>query len=459
MFEQIGDFIIKAENFIGGYPLLILLVGGGIYFMVYSKFTPLFYFKHSIQVLSGKYDTQTHTQGDISRFEALASSLAATVGMGNISGVAIAITTGGPGALFWMWVSAMVGMATQFFTCSLAVMYRGKDTLGQVQGGPMYVITEGLGKKWHFLAVFFCVAGLGGSLPLFQANQLTEILRGMIFIPAGWVDANNHFQPDLIVGITLALMTSFIIFGGIKRIAKMATALVPLMVILYVFCVLSIILMNFQQIPACVALIFHDAFTGQAVAGGAIGTVMIIGVRRAAFSNEAGIGTTPMMYGATKSQEPIREGIASMMNPFVDTIVVCSMTALAILITNTWVGAHKNESIIITAKAFSSLPYIGLPILIMCVLIFALTTLFSYSYYGMKCVSFLFGAKYAHYYNYFYVFSIVVGAVASVQVAVSTIGLMYALMAIPTMFSAFYLSPKVMKEAKIYFQKINRIKN
>ncbi|TAE49069.1 MAG: alanine:cation symporter family protein [Cytophagales bacterium] len=459
MFEQIGDFIIKAENFIGGYPLLILLVGGGIYFMVYSKFTPLFYFKHSIQVLSGKYDTQTHTQGDISRFEALASSLAATVGMGNISGVAIAITTGGPGALFWMWISAMVGMATQFFTCSLAVMYRGKDTLGQVQGGPMYVITEGLGKKWHFLAVFFCVAGLGGSLPLFQANQLTEILRGMIFIPAGWVDANNHFQPDLIVGITLALMTSFIIFGGIKRIAKMATALVPLMVILYVFCVLSIILMNFQQIPACVALIFHDAFTGQAVAGGAIGTVMIIGVRRAAFSNEAGIGTTPMMYGATKSQEPIREGIASMMNPFVDTIVVCSMTALAILITNTWVGAHKNESIIITAKAFSSLPYIGLPILIMCVLIFALTTLFSYSYYGMKCVSFLFGAKYAHYYNYFYVFSIVVGAVASVQVAVSTIGLMYALMAIPTMFSAFYLSPKVMKEAKIYFQKINRIKN
>lgn len=459
MFEQIGDFIIKTENFIGGYPLLILLVGGGIYFMVYSKFTPLFYFKHSIQVLSGKYDTQTHTQGDISRFEALASSLAATVGMGNISGVAIAITTGGPGALFWMWISAMVGMATQFFTCSLAVMYRGKDSLGQVQGGPMYVITEGLGKKWHFLAVFFCVAGLGGSLPLFQANQLTEILRGMIFIPAGWVDANNHFQPDLIVGITLALMTSFIIFGGIKRIAKMATALVPLMVILYVFCVLSIILMNFQQIPACVALIFHDAFTGQAVAGGAIGTVMIIGVRRAAFSNEAGIGTTPMMYGATKSQEPIREGIASMMNPFVDTIVVCSMTALAILMTNTWVGAHKNESIIITAKAFSSLPYIGLPILIMCVLIFALTTLFSYSYYGMKCVSFLFGAKYAHYYNYFYVFSIVVGAVASVQVAVSTIGLMYALMAIPTMFSAFYLSPKVMKEAKIYFQKINRIKN
>lgn len=459
MFEQIGDFIIHAEDFIGGYPLLILLVGGGIYFMVYSKFIPLFYFKHSIQVLSGKYDTQTHTQGDISRFEALASSLAATVGMGNISGVAIAITTGGPGALFWMWISAMVGMATQFFTCSLAVMYRGKDTLGQVQGGPMYVITEGLGKKWHFLAVFFCVAGLGGSLPLFQANQLTEILRGMIFIPAGWVDANNHFQPDLIVGITLAIMTSFIIFGGIKRIAKMATALVPLMVILYVFCVVSIILMNFQQIPACVALIFHDAFTGQAVAGGAIGTVMIIGVRRAAFSNEAGIGTTPMMYGATKSQEPIREGIASMMNPFVDTIVVCSMTALAILITNTWVGAHKNESIIITAKAFSSLPYIGLPILIMCVLIFALTTLFSYSYYGMKCVSFLFGAKYAHCYNYFYVFSIVVGAIASVQVAVSTIGLMYALMAIPTMFSAFYLSPKVMKEAKIYFQKINRIKN
>ncbi len=455
MLELLGNFIIKAEDFIGGYPLLILLVGGGIYFMIYSKFIPIFYFKHALQVLSGKYDKNTNTQGEISRFEALASSLAATVGMGNISGVALAITTGGPGALFWMWISAMVGMATQFFTCSLAVMYRGKDNMGQLQGGPMYVIVEGMGKKWYFLAIFFCVAGLGGSLPLFQANQLTEVLRGMVLIPNGWVDAENHFYSDLTIGIILAIMTSFIIFGGIKRIAKMATALVPLMVILYVFCVILIIIMNFQQIPACVMLIFHDAFTGQAVAGGAVGTVMIIGVRRAAFSNEAGIGTTPMMYGATKSQEPIREGIASMMNPFVDTIVVCSMTALAILMTNTWIGAGKNESVIITAKAFSSLPYIGLPILIMCVLIFALTTLFSYSYYGMKCVSFLFGAKYGHYYNYFYVVSIILGAVASVNVAVSTIGIMYALMAIPTMFSAIYLSPKVMQEAKKYFQRNN----
>ncbi|TAE74876.1 MAG: sodium:alanine symporter family protein [Bacteroidetes bacterium] len=453
MLELLGNFIISAEDFIGGYPLLILLVGGGIYFTIYSKLIPLFYFKHAIQVLGGKYDKTDQAKGEISRFEALASSLAATVGMGNISGVALAITTGGPGALFWMWISAMVGMSTQFFTCSLAVMYRKEDSLGQLQGGPMYVITEGLGKKWYFLAVFFCIVGLGGSLPLYQANQLTEVLRGMVFVPNNWVDAKNHFQADLIMGMVLALMTSFVIFGGIKRIAKMATSLVPLMVILYVVCVITIVLMNFQKIPACIMLIFHDAFTGQAVAGGVMGSVMVIGVRRAAFSNEAGIGTTPMMYGATKSKEPIREGMASMMNPFVDTIVVCSMTALAILMTDTWINASKNEAIVTTAKAFQTLPYVGVPILIMCVIIFATTTLFSYSYYGTKCVAFLFGAKYGNYYNYFYIVSIVIGAVVSVKVAVSTIGIMYALMAIPTMFSAIYLSPKVMQETKKYIEK------
>lgn len=449
-----NEFIINLSNFIGGYPLLFILVGGGIYFTIYSKLIPFRYFKHSIDVLGGKYN-QHEGLGEISRMEALASSLAATIGMGNISGVAIAITTGGPGALFWMWISAIVGMSTKFFTCSLAVLYRREDEKGMPQGGPMYVIVEGLGKEWTFLAIFFAVAGLGGSLPLFQANQLTQILREMVLIPQNIIQTSQIFYSDLIIGIILALLSGHVIFGGIQRIAKMATSLVPLMVILYVNCVLLIILLHIQNVPNMITLIFYDAFTGQAITGGAVGSVIIIGVRRAAFSNEAGIGTAPMMHGATKSNEPIREGVVAMLGPFIDTIVVCSMTALAILVTGVWQQQGK-EAISVTAEAFSTLPYIGLPILIICVLIFSLTTLFSYSYYGIKCVSFLFGTKYGFYYNYFYLLAILLGATQNVKVVVACIDIAYALMSIPTVSSAIMLSPKVMQEAKIYFQKIKQ---
>lgn len=446
--------IINFSNWIWGYPLLILLVGGGLFFTIYSEFAPFRYFGHGIDVLRGKYDTDKDTKEGITRWEALASSLASTVGMGNISGVAIAITTGGAGALFWMWVCAVVGMASQFFTCTLAVMYRSKDSKGNYQGGTMHFIENGLGKKWKFWAIFFCVAGLGGSLPLFQANQLTQILRDMVLIPNNFIDKNNHFYTDLITGIILAVLTATVIFGGIKRIAKMATLLVPFMVILYSLAVLSIIAIHYDQIPACFALIFEDAFSGKAVAGGSIGVVIITGVRRAAFSNEAGIGTTPIMYGATKSNEPVREGLSAMLSPFIDTVVVCTMTALAIIITGVWKMPNQT-AITVTAHAFASLPYIGVPILIICVLIFSLTTLFSYSYYGNQCLGYLLGDKYAHYYNYFYIWSILFGAVASVKIAFSIIDIAYACMAIPTILASILLAPKVKEEAKKYFKMLN----
>lgn len=420
--------------------------------MIYTRFSPYRYFRHAINVLSGKYDDPDEI-GEINHYEALSTHLAATVGMGNISGVAIAIVTGGPGAIFWMWISALVGVATKFFTCSLAIMYRGKDSAGAVQGGPMYVITEGLGKKWKPLAILFCVTGMIGVLPIFQANQLTQAFRDVILIPNG---IQVGFASDLITGIIITVIVSIVILGGLHRIATVAGKLVPIMVILYFITVLFIVVVNIEVVPSSFALIFEDAFTGKAVVGGAIGSVILIGAKRAAFSNEAGIGTAPMAHGAAKTNEPIREGLVAMLGPVIDTIIVCTLTALAILITGVW-QTSEGDGVTVTLTAFdSAIPVVGKYVLIACILIFATTSLFSLSYYGSKCWSFLFGASTTRYYEYFYVISIIVGAVSSLTAIISLIDAMYALMAIPTMTSAILLSPKVLKESKAYF---GRLKN
>lgn len=451
-FKQVESGIVAFSSWIWGTPLLILLLGGGFFFVIYTRFSPYRYFRHAINVLSGKYDDPDEI-GEINHYEALSTHLAATVGMGNISGVAIAIVTGGPGAIFWMWISALVGVATKFFTCSLAIMYRGKDSAGAVQGGPMYVITEGLGKKWKPLAILFCVTGMIGVLPIFQANQLTQAFRDVILIPNG---IQVGFASDLITGIIITVIVSIVILGGLHRIATVAGKLVPIMVILYFITVLIIVLANIEVVPSSFALIFEDAFTGKAVVGGAIGSVILIGAKRAAFSNEAGIGTAPMAHGAAKTNEPIREGLVAMLGPVIDTIIVCTLTALAILITGVW-QTSEGDGVTVTLTAFdSAIPVVGKYVLIACILIFATTSLFSLSYYGSKCWSFLFGASTTRYYEYFYVISIIVGAVSSLTAIISLIDAMYALMAIPTMTSAILLSPKVLKESKAYF---GRLKN
>ncbi|ARS37173.1 alanine/glycine:cation symporter family protein [Pontibacter actiniarum] len=455
--KELERFLVDFSNAAWGMPLLLLLMGGGFFFMVYSGFLPFRYLGHAINVLRGKYD-DPDDPGDINHFEALSSALAATVGMGNISGVAVAIATGGPGVLFWMWVSAFVGMATKFFTCSLAIMYRGRDTNGHVEGGPMYVITEGLGSKWKPLAAFFAVAGLFGTLPIFQANQLTQVLREVVLVPNG-VATENPFYWNLGIGLTLVAITSLVIFGGIKRIGHVAGKMVPSMVLLYMVAVLYIMFVNRESIPGAFALIFEDAFSARAVLGGAVGAIIIAGARRAAFSNEAGIGTAAMMHGAAKTDEPIREGLVAMLGPFIDTLVVCTLTGLAIIVTGTWHTSDDN-GVTMTATAFgSALPGgIGSYVLVLCVLIFAFTSLFSYSYYGTKCFGFLFGARYKHYYNYFYVFTIVFGAVASITAVLALIDGMYAMMAIPTMVSALILSPKVMRAARDYFKRMREFR-
>lgn len=449
-FKTLGDAIIFFGNFMWGAPLLILLLGGGLFLFFYSRLIPLKYMGHGLNVLRGKYDNPDEP-GQITHYQAVSTALAATVGMGNVSGIAIAIATGGPGAIFWMWVSAFIGVSTKFFTCSLAVMYRGKDSEGNLQGGPMYVIKYGLKKYWHWLAVVFAVAGMIGVTPIFQANQLTQAIRDIILIPNG---VETGFTSNLISGLIMSGLVILVIFGGIKRIAKVAGLLVPVMVVVYVVAVLYILATNASEVLPGFKLIFADAFTGNAVLGGALGSLIIVGVRRAAFSNEAGIGTAPMAHGAVKTSEPIREGLAAMFEPIIDTIIVCTMTALAIIVTGAWTDTSL-DGIGLTVRAFSlAMPRVGPYILMLCVTIFSVTTMFAFPYYGAKCFSYLFGAKRKNLYHIFYIMIIPLGATSTLAAVIGLIDGAYATMAFPTMISAVILAPKVLKAAKIYFAKL-----
>lgn len=449
--NSLEAFFLAAANFIWGTPLLILLLGGGLFFMIYSRFLPFRFFGHAVNVLRGKYD-DPDDPGDINHFQALSGALAATIGMGNISGVAVAIAMGGPGAIFWMWVSAFVGMATKFFTCTLAVMYRGRDSAGELQGGPMYFIREGLGKKWMPVASFFAVVGFFGATPIFQANQMVQATKDILLIPNGIT--GESLALDLGLGVLIAILVGLVIFGGITRIGTVASRLVPSMVVLYVVSVMAILLINYSEVGSSLLLIVTDAFTAEAAMGGAVGALIITGARRAAFSNEAGIGTAPMMHGAAKTKEPVREGLVAMLGPAIDTLVICTMTGLSILVTGAWKN-NDLSGITLTAKAFGeSLPGFGPYILAVCVLIFALTTIFGLAYYGQKCLAFLIGVKYASLFNYWYVALILVGSVATLRGVVAFIDLAYGLMAFPTMIGAIALAPKVMKAAKVYFSKV-----
>ena len=453
--QQMEKIIIGFADAAWGPWLLVLLLGGGAFFLCYSRFVPFRFIRHAIDILRGKYD-DAGDPGDISHFAALSSALAATIGVGNIAGVAVAVKVGGPGAIFWMWLSAVVGMATKFFTCTLAIMYRGTDSRGTVQGGPMYAIVEGLGKKWKPLGAFFCVAALIGALPAFQVNQLVQILRDVIFVPNGWV-GESHFTFDLIAGIIIAGSVALIIFGGILRIGTVASKLVPGMLILYLAAAAWILVVNYANIPKYLWLIITDAFSGQAVAGGAIGAVIMTGIRRAAYSNEAGIGTAALAHGAAKTTEPVREGLIAMLGPAIDTLIVCTITALIILTSGVWQSAEAN-GITLTVMAFDkAMPGIGPYLLTLCVICFSTSTMFAYSYYGAKCMGFLIGAERQHIYNYFYVALMVVAAVVSLDAAISLIDGAFALMAIPTMISTLLLAPKVMQATRTYFDQYRDI--
>ena len=449
---SISNGITAVSDFVCGYPLFILLVGGGLFFLFYSGFVPLKYYGRALKSLKSD---DSKAEGQISSFEALASAIAATVGMGNIAGVAIALSIGGPGAIFWMWVSSILGMATKFFEGTLAVMYKGKDDTGEVQGGPMYMILSGLGAQWRPMAVFFSIFGLIGTLCIMQANQFTEAITTVFFAPE-----QNTLTLRFIIGVIICVIVACVILGGIKRISKVATKVVPAMVAMYFLLVMYIIITNITEVPGVFAAIFRDAFTIKAGVGGGIGalaTIALIGVRRAALVNEAGVGTASMMHGASKNNQPVKEGLVAMIGPSIDSGLVCTLTALAILIQRDVLPLGDGISgsiagLSVALQAFdASIPGLGKYLLLAMLFFFAFSTMFSYSYYGQKCTGFLFGAKYSKYYNIFFLVMLVVAAMIPLKAAVGLIDLAYALMAFPTMITLFILAPKVKKAMKEYF--------
>ena len=434
------DIIVGVTNFICGYPLFCWLIGGGLFLFIYSRAVPLRRFGTAVRSLR----TRKTGAGEISSFQALMSAISATVGMGNIAGVAIALVVGGPGAIFWMWVSALLGMSTKFFEGTLAIMYKGRNEKGEAKGGPMYVITEGLGRKYKPLAVFFACAGLIGCLCIMQANQFVEAVT-TVFLPGSaglwWV--------KLLIGVAVTAIVSLVVVGGLNRISKVASKIVPAMVAVYFILVFVIIVLNIREIPRVFESIVSGAFSLKAGLGGLAG-VAITGARRAMYVNEAGVGTAMMMHGASRNAEPVREGFVAMLGPAIDSGLVCTLSAIPIIIAGNC-NVEGIQGLSIALGSFDALiPVAGKYLLMALVTVFAFSTMFSYSYYGRTCAEYLFGKDKARFYNWFYLLMLLIASVVTLDVVVSIMDLAFALMSVPTMYAVFRLSPKVVKALKEY---------
>ncbi len=441
-------FSQRFVELVWGTPLVILLLGGGCFFLVFSRALPYRYLGHAFSIMLGRYETPDQP-GELSHQQALAAALSNTMGLGNVAGVALAIVAGGPGAVFWMWMSAVIGIATKFFTCSLGVMYRGTDSLGQLQGGPMYIIREALPRAFYPLAVMFALAGLIGTLPLFQANQLTALIGDAVF------SGNPPVWAGPVTGVVLAVVVGKVIFGGLPRVAKVAVAALPAMVMVYLAMTLWIVVSHITEVPGVLASIVSEAFQPSAVGGGMLG-VILIGVSRGAFSNEAGVGTEVMAHGAARTGEPVREGLLAALGPIIDTLIVCTCTALVILLAGDWQAPGDLSGITLTANAFRA--EMGLPgilALSFVALILSTTTMFTGWYYGAKCFGFLVGAQWQPYFRWFFIGAVVFGATVSIDLVFNLISGSYGLMAIPTMISTLILAPKVMVAARDYFERLN----
>ena len=423
------------------WMMLFVVIGGGIYLLFHSKGVPLFKIKKGFQLLQTK-----DSQLGISRFQALSAVLAATVGLGNISGVAIAIHMGGPGVLVWMWLTALLGMVIKFYSCSLAVQLRTIDSDGSPIGGPMYYMHLGIQKWGKPLAIWFSVAGLFGVLPAFTANQLTQTF--MDVIRPEEIGNFSTFQWKFLIGIGLSLASAFVIFGGLQTIVRVTSNLVPLMVLLYMVLGGYILFTHFEAILPSFKLILTEAFNLKtAVAGGFWGLV-ILGVRRAVFSNESGVGNAPMYHGQSQSKLGTDEGLVAMLGPLLDTGLVCTITGLIVIITGAYTVEGLN-GIVLTLEAFRRAFFgFGDILLLLMVFVFGISTLFTYSYYGVKCFGFLTRPKWGYLYNYFYIGSIIFSALVTVEIVVGIIDLSFALMSIPNMIAVVYLSGKVKKEMR-----------
>lgn len=444
--------VTTIADFLCGYPLFILLIGGGFFLFFYSGMVSLRHLPLAMREIRAK---QSRSSGEqISSVQALASVVAATVGMGNIAGVAIALVMGGPGAIFWMWVSALVGMSTKFHEGVLTTKYKAVTEDGKPAGGTMHIIDRGLGPKWHWLAVTFAIAGMLGTLCIMNANQLTEAIMTTFTTPQ-WLSSNSvvgsvasvtgfdHVSSfRLLVGVGIAVLVTLVVIGGIRRIAKVATWLVPFMVGLYFLLVFYIIVTHISEVPAVFRSIFAEAFNLRA-GWGALAGIAIIGARRAALVNDAGVGTATIMHGASANREPVREGLIAMLGPSIDSGLVCTMTAVAILLCGDLQAVEGVKGLEVAMKAFGNAIPMGEFLLMGIVLCFALSSMFSYSFYGNRCAAYLFGERRAKYYTWFFIATLVIFAVMPLGMAVGFCDLFYALMAFPTMITLLLLRKEV----------------
>ncbi|HFI0587110.1 TPA: alanine/glycine:cation symporter family protein [Streptococcus suis] len=439
--------LFKAiNNLVWGPPLLILLVGTGVYFTLRLGIFQVSKLPTAFRLI---FSSDQSGQGDVSSFAALCTALAATVGTGNIVGVATAITTGGPGALFWMWVAAFFGMATKYAEGFLAIKYRTKDANGQAAGGPMHYITLGMGQKWKPLAVFFAVSGvLVALLGMGTFSQVNSIASSM--------SSSFGLAPQL-VSIVTAISIAFFIFGGIEKISDVSTKIVPFMAILYILASLIVLVVHWNELLPTLGLVLKSAFSPAAAVGGFVGATVKEaiqrGIARGVFSNESGLGSAPIAAAAAKSDNPVEQGLISMTGTFIDTLIICSLTGLSILVTGQWTvegleGAPLTQAAF--ATVFGSTGSIALTISLV---LFAFTTILGWSYYGERCIEFLFGTKSILPYRLLFVAMVALGGFLKLDLIWTIADIVNGLMALPNLIALLALSPVIIKETRQYFAK------
>lgn len=432
------------NDLVWGPPLLLLLVGTGVYFTVRLGLFQMLRLPTAFRLIfSGK---QTG-HGDISSFAALSTALAATVGTGNIVGVATAITTGGPGALFWMWVAAFFGMATKYAEGFLAIKYRTKDKNGQVAGGPMYYITLGMGPKWKPLGIFFALSGV--LVALFGMGTFSQVNS-----IASSMSASFGLAPQ-VVSVLTAVAVALFIFGGIEKISKVSTKIVPVMAILYILASVTILVVHIDRLLPTIALVLESAFTPAAAMGGFVGATVKEaiqkGIARGVFSNESGLGSAPIAAAAAKSDNAVEQGLISMTGTFIDTIIICSLTGLSILVTGQW-AVEGLEGAPLTQAAFASVfGEMGSIALTVSLVLFAFTTILGWSYYGERCMEFLLGTRSLFLYRLVFILMVALGGFLKLQLIWTIADIVNGLMALPNLIALLFLSPVIIKETRQYF--------
>jgi len=445
--ETLTNLLSAIEGVVWGPLMLVLLLGVGLYLQAGLKVMPIRKLGTGFKLLWQGRSTAKgeESEGEVSPFNALMTSLSATIGTGNIAGVATAIFLGGPGAVFWMWITALVGMATKFSEAVLAVRYREVDEAGDHVGGPMYYIRNGLGKKWAWLGGLFAFFGAVAAFGIGNTVQSNSVADGL---------GESINMPHWLTGIVIMVLAGAVILGGIKRIAKVAGKLVPIMAIAYFACGVLVLIINADQIGSALGLIFGHAFSPASAAGGfagaAVAKAIQFGVARGVFSNEAGLGSAPIAHAAAQTKNPVRQGLVAMLGTFLDTIVVCSITALAILTTNDWTSGETGAAL--TSMAFdSTLPGVGQYVVSFALAVFAFTTILGWAFYGEKCFEYLFGVRSIKLYRVVYILAILAGAVAPLNFVWLMASVFNAMMAIPNLIALALLSPVVFKLTKDYF--------